>query len=287
MSAAAPAAGFPGQAQAVAQRSPLVARLHYHPELGSTNEEAMTLARTGAPHGTLVLADRQTAGRGRHGRRWESPAGVGLWFSLLLRPDLPLDRTFGVTAAAAIAVADTVERMSGRVAAIRWPNDVLVGGSKVAGLLAEVGSRGDRCAHLVLGVGLNVNQVEQEFPAALRGAATSLRVLAGTPLDRAATLGVFLEAFELQYARLDAEDGARLRAEWLRRAPVIGRDVRVDMGAPERAGAGAADPAPAEVFTARAVGLAADGALVVELPGGERREVRAADVRLLREEGAA
>lgn len=288
MTAPPPAAGFPGQAQAVAQRSALIARLHYHPEIGSTNDEGMALARAGAPHGTLVLADRQAAGRGRHGRRWESPAGVGLWLSLVLRPDLALDRTFGVTAAAAIAVADTIERMTGRAAGIRWPNDVLVAGRKAAGLLAEVGNRGDRCDFLVLGIGLNVNQSATDFPEALRAEATSLRLLAGTPLDRAAALGVFLEAFELQYARLGREDGAPVRAEWLRRAPLIGRNVRVDMGTPGTNGSAAsAGPGGApDIFTARAVGLAPDGALVVELVDGRRREVRAADVRLMREEQA-
>lgn len=259
--------------QRVVSGHPLVSRLHLFPEVGSTNDEALRLARGGAPSGTLVVADRQTAGRGRHGRRWESPGGLGLWFSLLVRPDLPLNRAFGVTAAAAVALATLIPEFTGRVAGIRWPNDLLVGPRKVAGLLAELAGRGERVDFVVLGVGLNVGQGEHDFPAEIRAEATSLSLLAGHPLDRSAALDRFLAHFATWCASLTQDDGAGVRREWVRLAPMIGQDVRVDLGGE-----------PSERFTGRAAGLAEDGALVIATPGGERL-VRAADVRLLRPTG--
>lgn len=265
-----PDASFAAALEAQLARHPFVSGLQVYPEIGSTNEEALRRARAGAAHGTLIIADRQTAGRGRHGRRWESPGGVGLWFSLVLRPRLRLDRAFGATAAAAVALADIVHEFTGVEAAVRWPNDVLVGSRKVAGLLAELGGRGERVEFLVLGVGLNVGQDEGDFPASLRGEAVSLRMLRGSRVERVAVLERFLTGLAARYDSLDDDDGASVREAWLARAPMMGHTVRVDLGE----GGG---------FDGVATGLAPDGALVVETAAG-RREVRAADVCLLRPE---
>lgn len=268
---ALPEAGLAGQAQAVALRASIVARLHVHESVGSTNDEAAALARAGAPHGTLVLAERQTAGRGRLGRRWESPPGVGLWMSWVLRPPLGLDRAFLVTALGAVAVAETVEQVCGRRAHLRWPNDVLVGGRKMAGLLAEAAGSARRLDWVVLGIGLNVNQKAADFPPEFASEATSLALVAGRPVDRAAVLGVFLEAFARHEGRLAADGGAALLAEWRERTPLAGRRVTVNL--------------PDGTLIGTVVELADDGALVVRDDSGARRALYAADVRLLREAG--
>lgn len=262
-------AGFAGALQAAIQRATHVSHLHFRETTGSTNEDALLLARSGAPHGTLVVADAQRSGRGRQGRTWHSPAGHGLWFSWILRPDLTHDRAFWVSAAAAVAVADTVGRIAGVRAVLRWPNDVLARGRKVAGLLAEAGGSGGRLDFIVLGIGLNVNQLEADFPPGLRGEAVSLKMLSGHEHDRAGVFAIFVEAFEFLYRTIEIDRGESVRREWLALCPMIGRLVSV--------------AGPGLDFNGTAAGLADDGALIVDRDDGTRSEVRAADVRLLRE----
>jgi BirA family transcriptional regulator, biotin operon repressor / biotin---[acetyl-CoA-carboxylase] ligase len=262
-------AGFSGRVQAVVQKASHVTQVHYKDATGSTNDDALLLARAGAPHGTLVVADCQRSGRGREGRAWHSPPGVGLWFSWILRPNLPLDRAFWLSAAAGVAVAETAARTAGVLATLRWPNDVLVRGRKLAGLLAEGKGEKDRIEFVILGVGLNVNQLEADFAAEIAAQATSLRMAGGHELDRSLVLATFIEAFEFLYQNVERDQGRTIRREWLSRATVIGRPVSVTL--------------PVGVLEGRAVDLLEDGALVVEDAGGTKREIRAGDVRLLRE----
>ncbi len=264
---AIPHAGFPGQVQAVVQRCALVTRLHYHPSTESTNAVAVDLARADAPHGTLVLADAQQAGRGRHGRGWSSPPGLGLWFSWILRPDLPLNRAYLVTWAGALAATDVTARAAGVSARIKWPNDVQVGGRKICGLLAEVGGRKKDLGYIVLGTGINVNQVESDFPPEFREQASSLRLCGRKPVDRALAFAAFLEAFEFEYRRLLKDGGAAIRRDWTLRSSVLGRDITV-----QRNG---------EAFGAKATGVNEDGALLIER-NGVVEAIHSADIELLR-----
>jgi BirA family biotin operon repressor/biotin-[acetyl-CoA-carboxylase] ligase len=165
----------------------------------STNRVAMEMAESGARHGTVVVADAQTAGRGRMGRRWESPAGKNLYVSLLLRPPVPAVDATRLALVAGVALADAVEAV-GVPAALKWPNDLYCGGRKAAGILAEMASDTDGVRHVVIGVGLNVNAEESDFPADLRGAATSLRICAGRAFRRADVLSRLLDAFGVRYA---------------------------------------------------------------------------------------
>ena len=260
---------FAGSIQAVVQRARHVTRVHCHGAVGSTNAEALDLAKAGAPHGTLVIADRQTAGRGRMGRRWESPPGVGLWFSWILRPDLPLASGFLVTVAGALAVVEAAGRMTGRSAHVRWPNDVLIGERKLAGILAEARGDAGRLEAVVLGIGVNVNQSEGDFPAELSGTATSMTIESGHAFDRALVLAGIVESFELIYDRMMRDGGRQLIDEWRRVMPLIGQRISLTL----------ADG----VVTGRALAIADDGALVVEDDGGACRSFHAGDVRLLRE----
>jgi len=190
----------------------------------STNRVAKEMAENGAPHGTVVFADAQTAGRGRMGRRWESPAGKNLYVSLLLRPSVPTVDAPRLALVAGVALADAVEAL-GVPAALKWPNDLYCGGRKAAGILAEMASDPDGVRHVVIGVGLNVNVVEDDFPPDLRGTATSLRIRAGKVFRRVDILVRLLDAFGARYAEFIRGGFASLRDGWDRRDFLRGRRV--------------------------------------------------------------
>jgi BirA family transcriptional regulator, biotin operon repressor / biotin---[acetyl-CoA-carboxylase] ligase len=190
----------------------------------STNRVAMEMAENGAKHGTVVFADAQTAGRGRMGRRWESPAGKNVYVSLLLRPSVPTADLPSLALVAGVALADAVEA-TGVPAALKWPNDLYCGGRKAAGILAEMASDPVGVRHVVIGVGLNVNAVEDDFPADLRGTATSLRICAGRVFRRVDVLARLLDAFGARYAEFLGGGFASLRDGWDRRDFLRGRRV--------------------------------------------------------------
>jgi len=190
----------------------------------STNRVAMEMAENGAPHGTVVVADAQTAGRGRMGRRWESPAGKNLYVSLLLRPSIPTVEAPLLALVAGVALADAVEA-AGVPASLKWPNDLYCGGRKAAGILAEMVSDPDGVRHVVVGVGLNVNMEEDDFPPDLRDTATSLRICAGRAFRRVDVLARLLDAFGTRYAEFLAGGFTSLRDGWDRRDFLRGRRI--------------------------------------------------------------
>lgn len=190
----------------------------------STNRVAMEMAENGAPHGTVVVADAQTAGRGRMGRRWVSPAGKNLYVSLLLRPSVPAVDAPRLALVAGVALADAVEAV-GVPASLKWPNDLYCGGRKAAGILAEMASETDAVRHAVIGVGLNVNMEEADFPPDLRDTATSLRIRAGRVFRRVDVLARLLDAFGTRYAEFIGGGFASLREGWDRRDFLRGRRV--------------------------------------------------------------
>lgn len=190
----------------------------------STNRVAMEMAENGAKHGTVVVADAQTAGRGRMGRRWMSPAGKNLYVSLLLRPSVPTVDAPRLALVAGVALADAVEAM-GVPASLKWPNDLYCGGRKAAGILAEMASETDVVRHVVIGMGLNVNMEEADFPPDLRGTATSLRIRAGRAFRRVDVLARLLDAFGARYAEFIGGGFAALRDGWDRRDFLRGRRV--------------------------------------------------------------
>ncbi|MFA6149219.1 MAG: biotin--[acetyl-CoA-carboxylase] ligase [bacterium] len=190
----------------------------------STNRVAMEMAGNGAPHGTVVIADAQTAGRGRMGRRWESPAGKNLYVSLLLRPPVPTVDAPRLAIVAGVALADAVESV-GVPASLKWPNDLYCEGRKAAGILAEMASDPDGVRHVVIGVGLNVNVEEGEFPQDLRGTATSLRICAGRTFRRVDVLARLLGAFGVRYAEFLGGGFSSIRDGWDRRDFLRGRSI--------------------------------------------------------------
>jgi BirA family transcriptional regulator, biotin operon repressor / biotin---[acetyl-CoA-carboxylase] ligase len=201
----------------------------------STNRVAMEMAENYAPHGTVVVADAQTAGRGRMGRRWVSPAGKNLYVSLLLRPSVPTADAPSLALVAGVALADAVEA-AGVPAALKWPNDLYCGGRKAAGILAEMASDPGGVRHVVIGLGLNVNAVETDFPPDLRGAATSLRICAGKTFRRVDVLARLLDAFGARYAEFLGGGFSSLRDGWDRRDFLRGRRILLRRQGGERWG---------------------------------------------------
>jgi BirA family biotin operon repressor/biotin-[acetyl-CoA-carboxylase] ligase len=213
----------------------------------STQEVAFSLAECGAVAGTVVVADSQRAGRGRRGRVWRDEPGASLLCSILLRPRIPAVSWPLLSLAAGVAVARALGRVAGVDARLKWPNDVVIAGRKVAGILLE--SRGRESPAVVIGIGINVGQ--RSFPADLEPTATSLRLARGAPVDREALLRTVLEELATWCERLEGEGFAPVRDAWKAMSATIGTTVR------------------AEAATGRAVDLDADGALVID--DGRRR----------------
>lgn len=202
--------------------------VHYWAEVDSTNAALSRLSQAGAPEGTVVVADAQTAGRGRLGKPWFSPPGVNLHMSVLLAPPIQLGEARLFTLIGSLAVADAIEA-EGVTAQVKWPNDVLVADKKVAGVLAEVHAHGGRVERVILGIGVNVNidrlAIDRLFGDAAPGA-TSLREALGHAVDRAAFAARLLEALEKHYFAFLSAGKQPLLAEWRRRS-FLGRRVRV------------------------------------------------------------
>lgn len=236
-------------------------------ETGSTNTEAFQRAEAGAVEGTVVLADRQTAGKGRLGRQWASPGGVNLYLSVVLRPQLPPYEAPQLTFLSAVAVARTIEEQTGLKPAIKWPNDLLLDGCKVAGLLNEMSAETDRIGFVVLGIGINLNMTLEQFPDDLRSPATSLAIAAGRPVPRVPFAVRLLTALDEEYARFCADGFGPVREEWARRCNAHGRQVSVTMGT--------------QTLVGPFAGIDHDGALLLQLPDGRLERIMSGDVTVV------
>lgn len=250
--------------------------LIYHRVIDSTNEEARRLAAAGSPEGTLIIAESQTAGRGRRGRRWVAPAGRCLLFSLLLRPALPPERLFALTMAAGLAVRGAIMDQLGLMPALKWPNDVYIAGRKAAGILVESAFAGRELEFVVVGIGINVNVRPEELAGTALGSAadptlgqvsrtaTSLMVEAGRPVSRQELLWDILRHFEGWYERILA--GESPLEEWKSALMEWGQEVVIEAGG--------------ERIPGRVVDATADGALGLALPDGQVRYFYAGEASL-------
>jgi BirA family transcriptional regulator, biotin operon repressor / biotin---[acetyl-CoA-carboxylase] ligase len=251
--------------------------LHIHRELPSTNSEATALGQSGAEHGTVIVADRQTAGRGRQGREWFSPPGMNLYCSVLIRPG-SLHLPFGdwlswIPLASALAVTETVRTTAGIRLSLKWPNDLLCHAKKVGGILCENGTDCGKQPFVVIGIGLNVNTPPAAFPPELAGIAGSLIEETHRPIDRNRLLSQALTDLEQVLEELCREGPRRLRLAYTAACATVGKRVRVVL-------------AESRELLGLAEGIGHDGALLVRpasLNGGEVVEIRAADVVHLRE----
>jgi BirA family biotin operon repressor/biotin-[acetyl-CoA-carboxylase] ligase len=250
---------------AAATRLGPYARMRYAAEVESTNTLALALAATGAPEGTSVVADAQTAGRGRRGRDWFSPPGAGLYLSVIVRPDVAAEIVPMITLAAGVAVAGAVQEAVGLPVELKWPNDLVIGRPwrKLGGVLSEAASSGTGVDAVVIGIGLNLLQAS--YPAGLAGRASSIEAELGRPIERAALAVALLERLRAVLGRMHAEGREAICREWrtFGGAGLTGATVQWDDRAGRRRG--------------RAIDIGADGALLVECDGRVER-VMAGDV---------
>ena len=230
----------------------------------STNDVVEKLARDGVREGVVVFAESQTRGRGRLGRKWVSPPRKGLWFSILLRPNLRPQETTQLTVASATALRRAIFSQTRLPIEIKWPNDILIGGKKAAGILTEMSAELDRVRHIILGIGIDVNQDAPEFPAEIRKIATSLKIEHGEALSRAALATAVLRELDTEYYRIGAGRFADVAAEWMEHCTTIGKDVTVQIGDRKIRG--------------RAESLDDDGALILRGEHGRLQRITGGDV---------
>ncbi len=236
----------------------------FYAATGSTNTDAAELAAAGAVHGTLVVADRQQAGRGRRGRVWESPAGENIFMSILLRPRITADKAPMLTLVMALALAEGISDICGVQAGIKWPNDIVMHRHKICGILTEMQMNSDGSIRdVVIGVGMNVNM--EEFPENIKDMAGSLYTETGEKYDRNELIVRVLEHFEEDYDTfVEAESLAPLKPRYENRLLNLGQEVRV--------------LDPAGEYTGKARGITLTGELIVERTNGILTEVNAGEV---------
>ncbi len=199
-------------------------------ETTSTNTQALEAAQSGAPDGTVIIAERQTAGRGRLARTWESPAGCNLYVSVIVRQLPPMDRLGWLPLITASAMAAAIRSLTGLPPALKWPNDVMLGGKKVGGVLCESQALGTDAACVVVGIGLNVNWRESDMPPEIRPLATSLAAQSRKPADRVRLLAILLLELERRIDRWRNGELSSLADEYRTHCGTIGQAVRVELG---------------------------------------------------------
>lgn len=236
-------------------------------EVDSTNVQIKKLAERGAAEGTVLIADRQSAGRGRLGRRWESPSGVNLYCSILIKPQMPVQQAPQLTFLSSVAVVETLSEVCSLSAQVKWPNDILVNGAKICGLLNEMDAETEMLHYVILGIGVNLNMAVEQFPPQLNYPATSVLREMGQRVDRARFLKVLLEKIDQSYDDLQKDGFASIRRRWESLCDIMNKRVSVSQQFDE--------------LTGTVVGLDPDGALRVQGDTGGIERILAGDVRLL------
>ena len=239
-------------------------KLHYFAEIDSTNAYARRLAEQGATEGEVIIAEAQTRGRGRLGRSWVSPPFVNLYFSVILRPQLPPAHAPQLTLMAAVALADTIASFIVTPPTIKWPNDILVGGKKLAGILTESYCDSARIEFVILGIGVNLNYPVALMPEAIRERAMSVLTLTKNKVEREAFLQRLIQDLDRCYGELEEVGFDSLAPRWEAFFGLRDKRVRVEM--------------IDKIITGTAKGIDRDGALIVEDDRGERHRIVAGDV---------
>ncbi len=241
-------------------------RIYTLSQASSTNEVAFRLALNGAEEGVVVLAESQTKGKGRMGRPWESPAGLNIYLSLILRPRIVPSKTPLITLMAAVACAEAIDEVTGLLPAIKWPNDLLVEGKKLGGILTEADMELDRINFVVVGIGINVNMTRAVFPPSIKDTATSLQESLGREISRIALIQSILRHLDQWYQRLGQGRGEEITGRWKELSLVRGQEIEVtSLG---------------EVVRGTASDIDDDGALLVQTDKNTIKRVVAGDVTL-------
>ena len=238
-------------------------KIFYYESIESTNTQGKRLAEAGEGHGTLVIADMQESGRGRRGREWISPPGTGIWMTLILKPSLHPRSASMLTLVMAVSVAKACREVTGLEAMIKWPNDIVVNGRKVCGILTEMSAEMDCINHIVIGTGINVNM--EQFPEEISSIATSLRIEASGPVSRGMLIERVLKNFESDYQLFIAkEDLSGLVEEYNNMLINKEKEIKV--------------LEPGNEYTGTTHGINERGELVVEKPDGSIENVFAGEV---------
>ncbi len=254
----------PEEIQKDLQSCRLGKKIHYFPEIESTNRFAFKRAQEGGEEGEVVIAETQTQGKGRMGRSWFSPPGLSLYLSVILKPKLPPASTPQITLVAAVALAETVQDFLQAPPAIKWPNDIMVGGRKLAGILTESSCDSERVHFVVVGIGVNLNLPAELLPEAIRERATSLLILTQTQVDRTSFASQLIQSLDRCYGELGDKGFPWIARRWESFFDLRGRRIEVGM-AEER-------------LSGIARGIDADGALILEEDSGALRRIIAGEV---------
>ncbi len=238
--------------------------IRYLETVDSTQRAAVEFGQQGLPEGTLVIADEQTSGRGRLARSWHSPKHAGIWMSLILRPNVPPQQAPQFTLITAVAVVQAIEEVCGIQADIKWPNDILIAGKKITGILTEMQAEADKINFIVIGIGMNVNQKEEDFPPELQEIATSLAIQTGKRHSRAALVQTILLKLE-KYYELYLEKGfTPIKLLWESYSNSIGKEItaRTITGS----------------ITGKALGISETGVLKLRDNQGNIHDIYSADI---------
>jgi BirA family transcriptional regulator, biotin operon repressor / biotin---[acetyl-CoA-carboxylase] ligase len=240
--------------------------IHYEESVQSTQRIAHVLAGDGASEGTLVIADEQTAGRGRLMREWHSSKGTGIWMSLILKPLLSPQKAPQFTLITAVAVVQAIEEVTDLHPQIKWPNDILIDGKKVTGILTELQAESDKINSIIIGIGMNVNHTNEHFPDELQKIATSLAIEQGEPLSRSEIVQKVLERIEALYSMYMKEGFTPVKLLWESYAISIGKKIRA------RTING--------TIEGRALGITDEGVLKIEDSAGTIHQIYSADIEV-------
>lgn len=238
-------------------------RFQHFVTIGSTNDQLKILARQGAPHGTVLIADHQSNGHGRLGRSFQSSAGVGVYLSILLRPDCLPGELMHLTCAAAVAMCDAVEQAAGFRPGIKWTNDLVFGRQKLGGILTELGFANGRVDYAIIGIGINCCQTQEDFAPEIRSIAASLSMVTGTKIDRSRVAAAMMDALQKMDKGLLTEKQEILR-KYRENCVTIGQDISLVRGD--------------EVRHGKALSVDDDGGLVVRFTDGTVQTVNSGEV---------
>lgn len=256
----------PSLLQALSGNQSLGKRIKLLTSVSSTQEEARHLAEEGAPHGTLVLAEEQTAGRGRQGRQWYSPPGKGIWMSLLLRPDRqPVSIAPQLTLLTAVAVCRAVRKF-GVDAGIKWPNDILVDGRKLCGILVESVAEDELIRYAIAGIGIDVNLQREDIPQELLPKVTSVQIASGRRIERTELIGAVLMEMEQLYQLYTEKGFAPIAHLWEALSVTLGRQITV--------------LTPDGEVTGKAIALEENGTLILQENSGNTCTIFSGEVQL-------
>jgi BirA family transcriptional regulator, biotin operon repressor / biotin---[acetyl-CoA-carboxylase] ligase len=240
--------------------------VHYEESVESTQKIAHLLAYEDAPEGTVIIAEEQLSGRGRMDRKWHSPKYTGIWMSIILRPNIPLTKAPQLTLLAAVAIVQAIEDLTGLLPEIKWPNDILIKGKKVTGILTELEAEADRINSIIIGIGMNVNQTKDDFPSELQQIATSLSLEKGEKVARADLIkGIFMNLEKLYLLYLK-EGFLPIKLLWESYAISIGKNITART--------------LTHSIIGKAQGITDDGVLIIEDEQGKTHHVYSADIEL-------